>query len=424
MKSIKTKYSPIAVMVLRLLVGVVFLFSGFSKAIDTWGFVFKIEDYLTVLSLSYPHTLILIGAIAVSSYEFILGLFLLTGCYKRTTPWFLLASMVVMLPLTLWTWIANPVADCGCFGDAIKLSNAATFWKNVVLTIAISYLCAYNRRYDHSLYRPAIQWMVSIAAFFYIISIALYGYNIQPMIDFRPYPAGTNLAALLGSSDLVKENADNIEFIYEKDGQKQSFSIENLPDSTWTFVDRVQVEQSTPNPSAFSIIYSQTGEDVGSEIIASEGDQLIMVIPEAERTDISVSYAANEFDKAIRRTGGSTIGLISAGAEGINRWLDLSMANYPYYTVEDTSLKQLARGSMSVIYLHDGVIQWKRIISAFDFDTVESLRSPDFPGISSLKVDDMHRLKVLTFITVNFLTILALFQEFILRIWRKTKKRL
>ncbi len=415
-------YCPYVVMALRVIIGALFVLSGISKAIDPWGFIFKIEDYLAVWGFSEPRTIILVVAVALSVYEFVFGFLLMTGCFKRMAPWLLMLSMVFMLPLTAYIWIANPVDDCGCFGDMWTISNAATFWKNVVIVMALIYLCRFNRRFWRGVYRPAIQWIVVVILLFYTIAVSMYGYNIQPMIDFRPYPVGTNLYAALNGAD-SDVGSEEVRMVYQRDGEERIFSIDELPDSTWTFVSRVDNEVADTRDSDFSI-YDVDGDDVTGYAIDDTGEMIVLVIPEANRVDIAHTYAINEMEKAITRRGGSMVALIAATPEGIARWIDSSMAGYPCYIAEDTSLKQLARGSMSVVYLKDGVIEWKRALLAFDFATVDALGNGSL-SVDSLDIDDLHSFYVVTAVALGLLLIIALTQEFILRLLpEKQKKRL
>ena len=223
---------------LRLLVGGTFAFSGLVKAIDPWGFIFKIEEYLAVWHLTEPRSVVLMVAMLLSGYEFVLGSLLLMGCYKRTAPWGLLLSMALMLPLSLWLWVADPIPDCGCFGDFLTISNAATFWKNVVLTAGLILLIRWSPRLREALFNPAIQWMVAALASLYILIVSLYGYNAQPMADFRSYPVGSQLAVASDGSE-APDDTDSYTFIYEKEGEQREFSIDSLPDDSWTFVDRI-----------------------------------------------------------------------------------------------------------------------------------------------------------------------------------------
>lgn len=413
-------YNPYAVMALRIIIGALFVVSGFSKAVDPWGFIFKIEDYLAVWNFTEPRTIILVVSIAISVYEFVLGFLLLAGCFKRMAPWLLMLSMVFMLPLTAYIWIANPVDDCGCFGEMWKISNAATFWKNVAIVLALAYLCRFNRRLRRGIYRPAIQWAVVTVLLLYTVVLSLYGYNIQPMVDFRPYAVGTNLyGALNGDSDDSSVH-DRIMMVYERDGEEREFSVDELPDSTWTFVRRVDVP--APERDSGFTIYDVDNEDVTSYAVDDSGEMLILVIPESNRVDIAYTYAINEMNKAITRSGGSMIALLAAGPEGIERWIDMSMADYPCYIAEDTALKQVARGSMSMVYLKDGVIMWKRALSAFDFSTVDALGNGSL-SIGSIEIDDRHNFYVITVIAAALLLIIALTQEFILRLLPKKQKK-
>lgn len=387
---------------LRIIAGGIFIVSGFSKAIDPWGFIFKIEEYLSVWNIAEPRSLILVAAIAISSYEFLFGLFTATGCFKRTAPWFLMASMVFMLPLTAYIAIANPVSDCGCFGEFWELSNTATFVKNVLLTIALAFLCRYNKTVKKCVFAPSLQWLAGIASFSYILFISLFGYNIQPLIDFRQYPVGTDLYTRINESS---DDEDDIMFKYEKNGMTKLFTLDNLPDSTWTFIDRIV--HNADNESSITIYDGD--EDITAEVISPTGEQLMLVISEPQRIDISYTYAINEFSSLVKRNGGSMIGILATGEKGIAHWIDISMAGYPCFSAEDTSLKELVRGNMSLVYLLDGKIKWKRTLSSFEFDAIERMSRHDTP-LGTFSLDLWHILAVATAIWAGILAAIILLQ--------------
>ncbi|MDE6402372.1 MAG: DoxX family membrane protein, partial [Muribaculaceae bacterium] len=154
------------VWLLRIIVGGTFIFSGITKLVDLWGTVFKIEDYLDVWQIDVPRTVVLMGAMALSTFEFVSGLLLLTGCCRRVMTWLVGLLISGMLVLTAYIWYADPVSDCGCFGDFLILSNSATFWKNVVLMAMVVFLIIYNKR-GVSLFKAPIQWIVVTVAVFY-----------------------------------------------------------------------------------------------------------------------------------------------------------------------------------------------------------------------------------------------------------------
>ena len=145
--AIKSRKSvEIATWIIRLAVGSVFMFSGFAKAIDPYGTLYKVDAYLASMSLDIWPNLELVGVFALCAAEFLVGVFILTGCFRRSTAIIAAIIMAFMLPLTLWIAVSDPVDDCGCFGDALLISNWATFWKNVALTAAIAWLVVYNKK--------------------------------------------------------------------------------------------------------------------------------------------------------------------------------------------------------------------------------------------------------------------------------------
>lgn len=360
------RYFPLTVWMLRILVGGVFIISGLAKAIDIWGFVFKIEEYLSVWHMMQPRSLVLMGAILLSGYEFVFGLLLLLGCYKRVAVWALTATMAVMLPLSLYLAVANPVTDCGCFGDFWVISNTLTFVKNLIITAALIALLWLNPRLHQGLFQPAIQWIVGAIISLYIVIVALYGYNIQPIIDFRPYPIG---ARLLPPDTDAAEDADiddsDIIFTYSKDGREEQFTLDNLPDSTWTFVSRTEPAQKTTSGSVFTV-YDRDGNDVTSEAISDEGRELLLVIPEPRLIDISYTYFLNELKQWADSSDVRMVCLIADDRRAMDFLQDVSMATYDIYGVEDTKLKELVRGTMSLVELDNGVVRAKYSLSSID----------------------------------------------------------
>ena len=357
-------FHPAVVWVLRFLVGAVFILSGFTKSIDPWGSFYKIGEYLEALGLDIPSSFIVMGAFLLGGIEFVVGFLLLLGCYRRSAVWILLLMMAFMLPLTLYIAVANPVADCGCFGDFLVISNTATFIKNIFLTAMLVYLVPFNHRAE-GLFVPYVQWIVGGLLSLYILIVALYGYNVQPLIDFRRFAPGTELLSTTGTD----ESGDvDFEFIYEKDGRKESFTIDNLPDSTWTFIDRKLLSGSEDISDGFSVIVD--GEDVAPEIIDTETDQFVVTIPELRAVDLSYTYLLNELNDYISERGGSMVALVNGDDKGIEWWRDVSMASYPIYSAEPTLIKELARGRAAIVYLHEGVVEWKRTLSSISYSFV------------------------------------------------------
>lgn len=421
-------WEPALIWTLRILIGATFVMSGFVKMIDPWGFIFKIEEYLAIWHMTQPRTIVLMMALAVSGYEFVLGSLMVMGCYKRSSAWGLTLMMAVMLPLTAYLWIADPVSDCGCFGDFITLSNGATFLKNILITAGLIYLSVRSSRLKMAMFNPAIQWVVGAWLTLYILLIGLYGYNIQPMLDFRPFPVG---GAPVASAESSGESDEDFSFIYERDGERRTFTIDDLPDSTWTFVDRVpsvagREASATPSAAASApgslTLFDGEGEEATAEAITGEGTEILLVIPELRRADISYTYTVNEMYEYADSVGIPMVALLGTDTSGIERWKDAAMAEYPCYTADDTQLKELARGTMAVVVLRDGVPVSKTTVGSLDPAAIESPASPQ-TFLDSLSDNGRSVLMWLDIVFGGVLLLLYLFQGIILAVRTKIMKK-
>lgn len=411
LRKFNRRWAKVIVMTLRIVIGITFVFSGFVKGVDEWGFIFKLEEYLAVVDITLPRSVTLVAGIFVASFEAICGLLLLIGAYRRSVPLLLGLIMIVMLPLSAWLAIRNPIDDCGCFGDAVTISNWATFIKNIFITAAIVYLMKYNRYVRFVLYRRDLQWLVPIGAFIYMLFVSLISYNVQPMVDFRPYPEGSRIKG--------DGNEENIVFVYTNGSETKEFTADALPsDSQWEFVERKGEYESGAN----GIAVYDGDEEVSETVLSDEGQQMIFVVPEINRVDLSYTYFVNELCRICQENGIDFIGLLDSDADGIEWWKDYSMANYNCYSADDTELKSLVRGKMAIIYLEDGVIVWKRTISSL----VErgSWRETDYGGnFPRHMTTDLHsRLIRLTVNLLIYFMILLAIEFACKKITRKKKK--
>ena len=359
----------VAVVAVRVLVGGTFAFSGFVKAIDPYGGYYKITEYLMALGLESLTGLALVGAIALAATEFMLGVMLIVGAHRRVAPWLTMAMLAVMTPLTLWLAVTDAVPDCGCFGDALVLTNWQTFAKNVLLLIATTFLIIYNRRAG-SLYRPVLHWLVPLLAVALAVAIALRGYFVQPLLDFRPYPVGTKLVA----TGADEGDEGDYRFIYENaDGVRQDFALDSLPDEEagWTYVDRYKlpgndtVAPSDDGTRLFTIRDVETGADVSSELLNDTIHDVVMLLfPSLPTVSIGHTYTLNRLTDLARSQGANVVGLTPATELEVERWNDISLADYTMYRAEDTEVKMLARGNPAVVMLHDGTVIWNRTLSS------------------------------------------------------------
>lgn len=221
----------------RILFGITFVFSGFVKAVDPIGFAYKIEDYLIAFQLIPFIPLALTFAVALILVELLLGVFILLGLYRKLSTAMGVLFMAVMTPMTLYIAIKNPVEDCGCFGDALVISNWDTFYKNIVLVLLAVLLLVYHKRIK-PLFTNKSKGLVVGFVFLFSLLFCLYNIFYLPIMDFRPYKVGVNIAEQMENDVSNGDVYENI-YIYEKDGVEEEFTEDNFPweDSTWTFVD-------------------------------------------------------------------------------------------------------------------------------------------------------------------------------------------
>lgn len=362
------------VLVLRLAVGGVFIFSGFTKAIDPWGSVYKLTEYFGVYGLPPYDGLLLFLAFALATIEALLGLFVFLGIYRRFAPVAMLLMMVVMLPVTLHMAVTGAVGHCGCFGDAVELGGWATFWKNVALTLGILYLLLYNSRVKN-VYSYAVQWIVALISAAYLLTIGIVGYYYQPLIDFRGYPVGSVCDSAVAADG--ENPGEAFVFVYQKNGLTAEFTLDSLPDSTWVYVDRIAVDSQadSPAPATWHLPIYDKDLNPADEAILTEGGQLWLVFVDFESVWVSQTYLINEICDFAADTGVGVIGLSPATQEEISEWEELAMASYEIYRADGSELKALVRGNPALVYLSDGEIKWKRTLQSLTMSDISSLGS-------------------------------------------------
>lgn len=391
---------------IRVLLGAVFMFSGFVKAIDPWGTLYKMEDYLSAMGISLWPGLVITAVFTLCAIEFLTGVFFVFGCFRRSTAIAALVIMAFMTPLTLWIAIADPVADCGCFGDALVIGNWPTFFKNILLTLASVWMVMFSHRIGCPI-TPALQWLAFIASALFILIIECCGYMYQPLLDFRPYKTGTSL---LPETETNSETEPEIIFIYEKDGKKQEFSIDNLPEESdgWVYVDRKEKGETRETKGAIKGFRLWDGDtDVTDEAISGEGGLVLLLMPDLKDVSIATIWKINSLYEWGQRHGIDMIAAVAGNASDIANWQDLALPEYPIYTSDDTSIKEIARGNPAVIYADNGIIRWKSTLGAIN---VEDFLSPETSDDPMSFARDNKRI-LLNFIYV-YLTVMAVLVAF------------
>lgn len=397
----KTVLLPTMVWLCRIIVGATFIVSGWAKSVDPWGFIYKIEEYFTVWGMEVPREITLFLALAVSIVEFVVGILIFLGAMRRASVWLAAAFMVVLLPLTAYIAVADPVADCGCFGDFLLISNTATLVKNIILTGLIIVLLVQNDRVK-GLYSISTQWLVVAGSLLFVSALAFMGYRYQPLVDFRPYPVGSSLVV---TDDYAGEDKVEDTYIYEKDGVESTFTIDDLPDSTWTFV-RSEIKDDVHS----DLTVYDGDDDVSLQVFNEEGKQLILVVTNPGLRFLKWARLANELYGYVETSGVDMLALVAADGDEFEAWQQLALPDYPAYSVEDTSLKSLVRGDAALIYMVDGKIVWKRNMASISPDAIQVSAHDDTDLLGSDLYHNLDRINAsLTAIFGLWLVLVFLF---------------
>ena len=353
----------IAVNICRALMALTFVFSGFVKAVDPIGTQYKIHDYLSAWGLDAWNAdwLTLTASIALSTAEFFIGMMLLFAIQRRVVSRLALMLMTAMTILTLWIYISDPVSDCGCFGDAITLTNGQTLAKNIVLTAAAIIMAIWPLEMAR-LIRKNTQWIVINYTVVFILAVSGYSLYYLPQFDFRPYHVGADIKKGMEIPEGAEQPEFVTTFILEKDGQRKEFSLEEYPDSTWTFIDSRTVQTKkgyVPPIHDFSITTVDEGEDITEEIVADKGYSLLLVSPHLEQADDIHFDEINRLYDYTKQHGYRFLCLTASTEEAIGRWKDRTGAEYKFANTDETTLKTIIRSNPGLVLLHNGSIKGK-----------------------------------------------------------------
>ena len=301
----------------RLVVALAFILSGFVKAVDPLGTQYKIADYLEALHLGayIPDGLTLILSVLLSAAEFWLGICLLFAIRRRVVTRVILVWLMIMTPLTLWLALANPISDCGCFGDAIVLTNWQTFWKNIILLACAILLACYPLDMMRFVSRTN-QWIVMNFTALFILIVAGQSLYDLPYFDFRPYHIGTDL----------------------RKGWQQMMEGEESPYSEF-FLERID-----------------DGNDITDYVLNDKGYVFLLVSPHLEEADESQFGRLNLIYEYAMEEGYPFYCLTASGEKAITKWRDGTGAEYTFCQTDDIVLKTMIRSNPGLMLLKDGTI--------------------------------------------------------------------
>ncbi|MCU0472264.1 MAG: DoxX family protein [Bacteroidales bacterium] len=342
----------------RILVGTLFIFSGTVKAIDPLGTVYKLQDYFQAFNIGFLKDISLPIAILLCTAEFIAGFSVLLNCRQKAGIWVVILMILIFTPLTFILALTNPVSDCGCFGDAIHLTNWQTFVKNIIILIPAVYLFVTRKEIvPHS--GITREWSVITIVIFFFFAFIFYNLRYLPLIDFLPYKTGTHIPDKMVIPEGKPADRYETTFIYEKEGLKKEFTLSNYPgnDTTWKFVEQrsVLVSKGYQPPIHDFIITSGSNEDITQQILTAKGYTMLMISKKLREADPEMLREGFELGYYFMGNVGEFYVLTASGSDEVGRYNN----GIKYCFTDETTLKTMIRSNPGYILLKEGTITGK-----------------------------------------------------------------
>lgn len=349
----------------RIIVGMVFIFSGFVKAVDPLGSAYKFADYFIAFRLGFLEFLALPLGILLSAFELVLGITLILGYRRRIVSRILMWFVSFFTLLTLILALFNPVSDCGCFGDALILTNWETFFKNLVLMVFVLILYFTRNREEpwDAVFR---EWMVVGSLFVLAILFSFWNYRHLPLLDFRPYDVGTVIREEMEIPDGMPVDEYETTLIYrnKQTGSTSNFTMEDYPRDTlqWEFVNSESklVKRGYEPPIHDFAIMDQDGRDLVDEILSDEGYSMILVSYNLAKAEKEALIRAREWSQLELFAGDYSFYAVTASTSGdvesISGELDLG---FGFLSGDETMLKTIVRSNPGYMLVKNGIILGK-----------------------------------------------------------------
>ena len=358
----------------RILTGIVFTFSGFVKSVDPVGTQIKFEDYFEAMGLDFLMPAALTFSILLNAAELVVGIMLLFNFLPKLSSWTALAFMVIFTPLTFWLAIANPVTDCGCFGDAIKLTNWQTFWKNVALLIFIIIFFSQRKKAasKYKLKKSIIFLVIIISAVMYF---QFYNLTSIPIIDFRPFKTGVNIKEASSIPDDAEQDVYETVLFYKnlQTGESQKFSIDNIPYEdtlTWEYDTTITelISKGYEPPIHDFFLTDLNGNDITNQILKDETTSFILILHNFKKGIEELDGKIIEFAEFAEQNNLRFYCFTSSESSEIRKLRGRLPRNIEICTGDYKMLKTFIRANPGFVVLKNAVIVDKRHYKNIDIN--------------------------------------------------------
>ena len=350
----------------RILLGLTFVFSGFVKGIDPWGSAYKFTDYFNAFHMPWLTDLAFALGILLAAVEFAMGVALIFNFYLRLISWFTLAFMVFFTILTFVLALTNPVTDCGCFGDALVITNWQTFYKNIVL-LALAIYVFLQRKSFRSKNGPVLSiafTAMTVVFYFYLVD---YSYNHLPIIDFSPYKVGVNIPDAMKTPEGAPKAIYENNFVYKniKTGKEKEFTEANYPwqdTLNWKFVkmeDPVLIQKGYTPPIHDFRIETPEGEDIKDFFLYEEKGTFMVIAYNLEKSNREGMKKIAQLAIEAKRKGYKFIALTATSPDSFEAFKAETGADFDFFNTDEITLKTIVRSNPGLILLKKGTILGK-----------------------------------------------------------------
>lgn len=350
------------VSIARILVGVLFIFSGFIKLNDPVGFSYKLQEYFSepVLDIPFLIPFALIIAICIVIFELVLGIMLLIGYAPKFTSWSLLLMIIFFTFLTFYSAYFNKVTDCGCFGDAIPLTPWESFYKDVILLVLIL-IIFFNQKYLNPIFNPKYHKWVIFTSFIACFAFCYYVLMHLPVFDFRPYKVGNNIAEKMTIPEGAARAVFEYEWKFRQNGQEKIIRNNGAypqVDGEFIGVETNQVKEGYVPPVHDFVIEGEDG-DITQEILEEE-KVLLIVAYNLKSTEKEGYKAVKSLSEEALQKGYRVVGLTASGTQLQNKLKQKYDLNFDFYQTDETALKTIVRSNPGILTLEEGTITQKK----------------------------------------------------------------
>ena len=397
----------------RIIVGIVFIYSGFVKGIDPLGSDYKFTDYFNAFGMGWMNATTLFFSFALSLAEFLIGTALLFNLWVSRMAWGSLLFMAFFTPLTLVLALTNPVSDCGCFGDAMILTNWQTFWKNIILFLLAIMIFVYRKEYKSSLSLMG-QFSFLTLAGAGMLCLSIYCYRHLPVLDFRPYAVGKNITEGMRLPEGAKPDQYEVTLKYKnkQTGEIRSFTEENYPwqdTLNWEYESSSErlVKKGYITPIHDLVIEHPTLGNITEEILEDDNHTILAVAYNLNQSDTQYQPAINRLAEYAREKGIRFYGLTSSTERDIEAYKKRNHVPYEFCTADEIQLKTMIRSNPGVIILREGTIldKW----AGKDVPDVKELQDTDLTAYCVYSREQMQRIYLVYSIILLFFVAYLLF---------------